>query len=110
MERKITAMEARLEALELDNKRLHAIQGITNVISKMAYFQECGDFEARYHCLASKTPGVSVEIGARGVFKGFEHCYYTMITHEENFVNVSSCLLSVETNVCIIVSFFRELL
>lgn len=76
----------RLDALELENKRLHAIQDVTNVISKMAYFQECGAFEDRYHMLASKTPGVSVEIGARGVFEGYEHCYYTMVVHEENFV------------------------
>lgn len=86
MENKLAALEARIAALEADNKRLHAVQGITNVISKMAYFQECGAFVDRYHCLASKTPGVSVEIGARGVFEGYEHCYYTMVTHEENFV------------------------
>lgn len=80
-------LEERLEELELDNRRLHAIQDIQNVVSKMCYFQESGLFEDRYHLLASKTPGVSVEIGARGVFEGYEHCYQTMVTHEENFVN-----------------------
>ena len=80
-------IEERLEALELDNRRLHAVQEVQNLISKMCYFQESGLFEDRYHCLASKTPGVSVECGARGVFKGYEHCHQTMVTHEMNFVN-----------------------
>ena len=80
-------MEQRLEALELDNRRLHAIQDVQNLMSKMCYLQESGLFEDRYHCLAQKTPGVTVEIGARGVFEGYEHCYHTMVTHEMNFVN-----------------------
>ena len=80
-------IEERLEALELDNRRLHTVQAVQNLMSKMCYLQESGLFEDRYHCLAQKTPGVSVEIGARGVFEGYEHCYDTMVTHEMNFVN-----------------------
>lgn len=81
------SIEQRLEALELDNRRLHAVQDVQNLMSKMSYMQESGLFEERYHCLAQKTPGVTVEIGARGVFEGYEHCYHTMVTHEMNFVN-----------------------
>lgn len=81
------SLEQRIAALEHDNFRLHAVQDVQNLISKMCYMQESGLFEERYHCLAQKTPGVTVEIGARGVFEGFEHCYDTMVIHEMNFVN-----------------------
>lgn len=86
---KFEALEARLVALELENKRLHAIQDVTNVISKMAYFQEAGMFQQRYECLARRDD-TTVEIGCRGVFVGYESCRATMITHEENFVKAHS--------------------
>lgn len=85
-EERIVAIEARLEALEKENKRLTAISEVQNLISRMCYMQEAHMWEQRWQCLAKKTPGTSVEIGARGVFEGYEHCYATMVTHETNFI------------------------
>lgn len=86
-EERLKALEARIETVEKENRRLKSIQEVQNLVSKMCYMQEAHMWEERYYCLAQKTPGVTVEIGARGVFEGFEHCRETMITHEMNFVN-----------------------
>ena len=66
-------------------ERLHDINALQNIMSKLAYLFEVGKHEERWEYIARKTPGVTVEQGARGVFEGVESARRTMVDMEKNF-------------------------
>jgi hypothetical protein len=51
----------------------------------MSYLYEAGMYEERLKFIATKTPGVTVEFGARGVFEGVEGARKTMVDVEKSF-------------------------
>jgi hypothetical protein len=72
----------KLTAMLQRNQDIHDIQ---NIVSKMSYFYEAGMCEERMKYIAKKTPGVTVEIGARGVFEGVDGARETLVDVEKSF-------------------------
>ena len=83
------SIEERLRHLEKLEKRVQMLEDIhliQNLMSKERYLDEATLFDERWQLLAQKTPGVTVEIGARGVFEGLENTRKTMVLHQEQGV------------------------
>jgi hypothetical protein len=78
-------MEKKIEQLTLKMERLEALNAIQNLIAKMDYMYEGGMYEARMAYVAKKTPGVAIEIGARGVFEGYESARRTLVDTEKYY-------------------------
>lgn len=92
LEEKLDSLLKKIDALEIENKkqqheieRLHDINKIQNLMSNVSYLFEVGMHEERMKYIAKKTPGVTVEWGARGVFEGYENARKTIVDHEMNF-------------------------
>jgi hypothetical protein len=79
------SFEKKIEQLTLKMERMEAINAIQNLISKMDYMFEGGMYEARMAYIAKKTQGVTVEIGARGVFEGYESARRTLVDSEKYY-------------------------
>jgi hypothetical protein len=78
-------LEKKIEQLTSKMERLEAINAIQNLISKMDYMFEGGMYEARMAYIAKKTQGVTIEIGARGVFEGYESARRTLVDSEKYY-------------------------
>ena len=78
-------LEEKIERLLLLAEKNDAARQVQNLASKLCYYQEVGAWEKRWDLLADKTPGVTVEIAARGVFEGKKNAYETLVTHEKIF-------------------------
>lgn len=78
-------MEKKIEQLALKMERMEALNAIQNLIAKMDYMYEGGMYEARMAYIAKKTPGVTIEIGARGVFEGYESARRTLVDTEKYY-------------------------
>lgn len=79
------SLEKKIELLTLRMERMEAINSIQNLISKMDYMFEGGMYEARMAYIAKKAQGVIVEIGARGVFEGYESARRTLVDSEKYY-------------------------
>jgi hypothetical protein len=79
------SLEKKIEQLTLKMERMEALNSIQNLISKMDYMYEGGMYEARMAYIAKKTPGVTIEIGARGVFEGYENARRTLVNTEKYY-------------------------
>ena len=60
------------KSLEERIERLEGWNEIQNTMSKYAYYIQAGEQEKIIQLFAQKTPGVTAEIGARGVYEGVE--------------------------------------
>ncbi|GEM_PF-1823441 len=78
-------MEKKIQELTLKMERMEALNAIQNLIAKMDYMYEGGMYEARMAYIAKKTPGVTIEIGARGVFEGYESARRTLVDTEKYY-------------------------
>ncbi|KAI1624942.1 hypothetical protein EDD37DRAFT_371300 [Exophiala viscosa] len=70
-----------LELLE----RQDAVRQIHNVIGKMALLYEAAMYDERLEFIASKTPGVTIEVGGRGVFEGMDGARRCFVDVERTF-------------------------
>lgn len=78
-------LEEKIDRLTALMQREQDAREIQNIVSKMAYLYEAAMYEERLKYIARKTPGVTVEIGARGVFEGYEGARHTMVDVEKSF-------------------------
>jgi hypothetical protein len=78
-------LEKKFEQLTFKIQRMEAVNAIQNLISKMDYMYEGGFYEERMKYIARKTPGVTIEIGARGVFEGYESARRTLVDTEKYY-------------------------
>jgi hypothetical protein len=78
-------LEVTVERLTAELERVRDAQAVQNLAGRLAYLYEVGDYEAMLEYVAEKTPGVTVEQGARGVFEGFEGARRSMIDVERAF-------------------------
>ena len=72
LEERVAILEENNKKLQFENERLHDHLRIQNLMSKYMYMTEAGMWEERLEYIAKKTPGVTVEQGARGVYEGIE--------------------------------------
>lgn len=82
----MAVLEEKVEELLKTVRKVEAYQEVQNVVSKFWHLFEMGKYEERYKLIASKTEGVTVEIGARGVFEGAESAYRSLVVTEQGFV------------------------
>jgi hypothetical protein len=68
-----------LSALSRQVQRLVDVHEISNLMSRMVYLGERWDYEGMLLCFAQHTPGVTVEIGRRGVFEGIDGARRTLV-------------------------------
>jgi hypothetical protein len=68
-----------LEQLALTVQRLQDVHEISNLMSRLVYLGERWDYEGMLACFAQATPGVTVEIGRRGVFEGIDGARRTLV-------------------------------
>jgi hypothetical protein len=80
-------LERKVEDLILKIQRMEDINAIQNIMGKMFYLYEAGMYEERMKYIAQKTPGVTIEIGARGVFEGYESARRTLVDTERYYEN-----------------------
>lgn len=80
-----TVLEAKVDRMTTLLQHEKDIRTVQNIVSKMAYMQEAAMYEARMQFIAQKTPGVTIEIGGRGVFEGYEGARKTLIGVEKHF-------------------------
>jgi len=85
LEERMLILEASNKQLRHEVERLHDINKIQNLMSKEALLFEAHLHEERLKLIARKTPGVTIEWGARGVFEGIEGARRTIIDIEESF-------------------------
>jgi hypothetical protein len=87
-EESIGEMRNRIKRLEETIERLQRIEDVNkiqNIIGVMSFLYEAGMYEERMKYIAQKTPGVTVEIGLRGVFEGYEGARRALIEVERIF-------------------------
>ncbi|MFK0154718.1 nuclear transport factor 2 family protein [Streptomyces sp. NPDC090493] len=78
-------LEEKVARLERAVARAHDVTAIQNLIGLDTYLYEARRHEERFELLARKTPGVTVEIGGRGVFEGLESARRTIVDIEREF-------------------------
>ena len=76
-------------------QRIEARFEIENLINRMWYYQESGEFEKKWDVFANRDD-VSLEIGARGVYVGHDICVEEAIRHECFFQNGHDAALRAE--------------
>ncbi|KAJ2894844.1 hypothetical protein MKZ38_007181 [Zalerion maritima] len=81
----IESLQAQLGALEHQLARQDAVRQITNLMNEYVLLYEAGRYEERLSLVAQHTPGVVIEIGGRGVFRGLEGARRTLVDIEESF-------------------------
>jgi hypothetical protein len=74
-----------IASLTLQLERQNAIFQIQNLVNRMAYLMEAGMYEERVEFVAQKTKGVTIEIGGRGVYEGYEGARRCLIDIEKAF-------------------------
>lgn len=79
------SLEDKIDRLTAMMQRSQDLNEVQNVVSKMAYLYEAGMYEERLKYIARKTPGVTIEIGARGVFEGLEGARRVLVDVEKSF-------------------------
>ena len=78
-------LEAKVERLTAQVRRLRDAHDVQNLVGRLSFLLEVGDYEAMVQFVAQKTPGVTIEQGARGVFEGVEGARRSMIDIERDF-------------------------
>ncbi|CZR55559.1 uncharacterized protein PAC_05447 [Phialocephala subalpina] len=78
-------LEEKLVKLTLVLERQDAFAHIQNLVSRMAYLWEAGLYEERLEYVAKKTEGVTIEIGGRGVYEGYEGAKRCLVDIERSF-------------------------
>lgn len=68
-----------LKELAAQVRRLQDVHEVTNLMSRLVYLGERWDYEGMLACFAQETPGVTVEIGRRGVFEGIDGARRTLV-------------------------------
>jgi hypothetical protein len=79
------SLDAQIAHLTQQIKRQDAVRQIHNLVGRMALLYEAGLYAERLPFIAQQTPGVSIEIGGRGVFKGLEGARRTSVDIEDIF-------------------------
>lgn len=88
LEEQVKHLTEKLEQQSRRLQRMEDVNEIQNLMSKERYLFEAGRYEERWDLVAKKTPGVTVEIGARGVFKGAQGARKTMVDYQNNVVRL----------------------
>lgn len=78
-------LQKQIAALQDKLDRVDDYRKIMNVYSKFWHYYEMGKYEERFDLIAHHTPGVTVEIGARGVFEGRESAHRSLVDTELGF-------------------------
>lgn len=78
-------LEQKVDRLTALLQRDQDVRDIQNIVGKLAYLYEAGMYEKRLDFIARKTPGVTVEIGARGVFEGIDGARRALVDVEKSF-------------------------
>lgn len=78
-------LEQKVDRLTALLQRDQDVRDIQNIVGKLAYLYEAGMYEERLKFIARKTPGVTVEIGARGVFEGVDGARRALVDVEKSF-------------------------
>jgi SnoaL-like domain len=78
-------LEEKIDRLTAMMQRAQDLHEIQNIVSRMAYLYEAGMYEERLKYIARKTPGVTIEIGARGVFEGVDGARRVLVDVEKSF-------------------------
>lgn len=71
-------LEERVVALSREVERLMDAQKVQNLMSRMTYLNGAGMFDEMVELFAQRTPGVTVQVGARGIFEGREGARKTL--------------------------------
>lgn len=79
------SLDAQIAHLTQQIKRQDAVRQIHNLVGRMALLYEAGLYAERLPFIAQQTPGVSIGIGGRGVFKGLEGARRTLVDIEDVF-------------------------
>ncbi len=79
------SLEAQIAHLTHQLRRHDAVRQIQNLVARMALLFEAGRWEERLALIAQTTPGVSIEIGGRGVYKGLDGARRTLVDIEKSF-------------------------
>lgn len=82
----LESLQAQLQALSERVEQIHDYHEIQNLYSRFWHLYEMGKYEERFQLMAQHTPGVTVEIGARGVFDGIESAHRSLVDTELGFV------------------------
>lgn len=85
LRQEIEGLKANLEENARQIQRMEDINAIQNLMGKMDNLYEAGMYEERMAYIAEKTPGVSMEVGARGVFEGYESVRRSLVDTEYYF-------------------------
>jgi hypothetical protein len=82
LEQEIQGLKAQIEKNARQIQRMEDINAIQNLMGKMDNLYEAGMYEERMAYIAEKTPGVTMEVGARGVFEGYESIRRSLVDTE----------------------------
>lgn len=78
-------IENKIARLSLQIERQDAVFKIQNIVNRMAYLMEAGLYDDRLEFVAKKTGGVTIEIGGRGVYEGYDGAKRCMVDIEKAF-------------------------
>ncbi|TVY58578.1 hypothetical protein LCER1_G000202 [Lachnellula cervina] len=79
------SIENTIAGLKLQLERQNGVLQIQNLVNRMVYLAEAGLYEDRVEFVAKKTEGVTIEIGGRGVYEGYEGAKRCFIDIERSF-------------------------
>jgi hypothetical protein len=82
LQSEIEGLKMQVEENARQIQRMEDVNAIRNLMGKMDNLYEAGMYEERMAYIAEKTPGVSMEVGARGVFEGVESVRRSLVDTE----------------------------
>ena len=82
LHQEIQGLKVQIEENTRQIQRMEDVNAIRNLMGKMDNLYEAGMYEERMAYIAEKTPGVSMEVGARGVFEGYESIRRSLVDTE----------------------------
>lgn len=86
----LESIREQIAALDKKVEQVRDYQKLINLYSRFWHLYEMGKYEERFDLIAQKTPGVTVEIGARGVFEGRESAHRSLVDTELGFLHSHS--------------------
>jgi len=84
----LKSMMKEIETLKARVQRTEDVNAISNLINKFFYKDEATIYDDLVKYVAKKTPGVSVEIVGRGIFKGYDGAKRTMVDSEKYYLDL----------------------
>jgi hypothetical protein len=86
--KEIESLKERLKKDELAIQRTADVNAINNLVNKFFYKDEATMYDDLANYVAKKTPGVSIEIVGRGIFKGWAGAKRTMVDSEKYYLDL----------------------